>query len=398
MFDKISRYILENVNNEEEFIYKGGRKDNNIVSTVGRHFFILSCMFGKDYHLGKYKHHEDMLKTLHYNDSEMNEIIFKLTSENSNILTNAEKNIVNRNLFIRGKPQSISEEVDVKMKGTIAEEIQMFNRLLKEGEFRNHLPYYNPNGELMKTRSWALCAKDYDYENHDIFFLVPKDEVDYFKENGHFPLKVDDNNSKLGKKWAYLAFQLAWVCSGNALGYCQCPDECYAKRMETTYKNVRDRVLRRMNAWTNTNTEEKVEFYTKWITNNRVKWKRNGIRFCDTGDIPNQETLNEIFELVEGISMKLKEKDIKTEGRFYIYSTRHDLDWSNKPWELVLNASNEELFNKVPDANWFRVIDSFENIPDEYKNPDTLHICNCNCKACDYCAICRDTIIWEVLG
>ena len=85
-------------------------------------------------------------------------------------------------------------------------------------------------------------------------------------------------------------------------------------------------------------------------------------------------------------------------GRFYIYSTRHDLDWSKKPSNLILNASNEELFNKVPDANWFRVIDSFDNIPEEYKDPDTLHICNCNCKACDYCATCTNTIIWEVLG
>ena len=46
MFVKVSRYILENVDNEEEFVYKGGRKDNDIVGTVGRHFFILSCMFG----------------------------------------------------------------------------------------------------------------------------------------------------------------------------------------------------------------------------------------------------------------------------------------------------------------------------------------------------------------
>lgn len=398
MTKKIRDYIKNNVESKTEPVYKGGKKENGIETTFNRQFFIWLCIFGKRCGLDDGELYDDMLKTLHYNDSEMNEIILSLTSENSNILTNKQKNIINKGLFIRGAPQSISEEVDVKMRGTVAEEINTFNRLIKEGEFRNHLPYYNSSGELKETKSWALCAKDYNHENNDIFFLVPKDEVDYFKENGHFPLKADNNNSKLGKKWAYLAFQLAWACSGNALGYCQCPDECYAKRMETTYKNVRDRVLRRMNAWQNTTMEEKVNFYTQWITNNRVKWKRNGIRFCDTGDVPNQKVLDEIFELVRGISMKLKDKNINAEGRFYIYSTRHDLDWSDKPWELVLNASNEELFNKVPDANWFRVIDSFDNIPREYKDPNTLHICNCNCKCCDYCASCRNTVIWEVLG
>ena len=394
MFNKVMNYIKVNVDDELEPIYKGGKKENGILKMVGRHFFILECLFGQKY-MQMLHGYEDMLKTLHYNDSIMNDVILALTSENSNILTNEEKNIINRNLFIRGAPRTISEEVDVKMKGTVAEEIQMFNRLIKEGEFRNHLPYYNSNGELKHTRSWALCSKDYNYKNNDVFFLVPKEEVNYFNEHGHFPLRKDNGNSKLGKNWLYLAFQLAWTCSGNALGYCQCPNECYAKHMETTYKNVRDRVLRSMNAWQNTSRSERAEFYTNWIING----DRKGIRFCDTGDVPNQETLDDIFELVREITYNLTVKGvIKLFGRFYIYSTRHDLDWSKKPSNLILNASNEELFNKVPDANWFRVIDSFDNIPEEYKDPDTLHICNCNCKACDYCATCTNTIIWEVLG
>lgn len=395
MTKRIRDYIINNVESKTEPIYKGGKKENGIVTTTNRQFFIWLCIFGKRCGLDDNPLYEDILKTLHYNDSEMNDIILELTSENSNILTNEEKNIINKNLFIRGAPRTISEEVDVKMRGTAAEEIQMFNKLIKEGEFRNHLPYYNSKGELKHTRSWALCSKNYDYENNDTFFLVPKEEVDYFNEHGHFPLRADNSNSKLGKNWLYLAFQLAWTCSGDALGYCQCPNECYAKHMETMFKNVRDRVLRGINAWKNTSIEEKAEFYTKWI----MYGDRKGIRFCDTGDVPNQKALDEIFELVRQITNKLDEKGVeKLTGRFYIYSTRHDLDWFKKPWNLILNASNEELFNKVSDANWFRVIDSFENIPDEYKNPDTLHICNCNCKACDYCATCTDTIIWEVLG
>ena len=118
----------------------------------------------------------------------------------------------------------------------------------------------------------------------------------------------------------------------------------------------------------------------------------------NTGDVTNQDLLDEIFKLVNHVSARLREHNVDPVGRFYIYSTRADLDWSDKPWELVLNASNKELFMKVPDANWFRVVDSFDDIPVEYLDPATLHICNCNCKACDYCAVCRNQVIWEVLG
>ena len=328
---------------------------------------------------------EDELMTLHNQESVVNDVLKLITAENADIINNENKNIINRRLFHRGAPSEISEDVSVKMTKSVAQEVRDFNRLLKEGELREKLQYTNSEGKVKTLKSWALCDKNYTLDD-GAWFIVPKDEALYFKEHGHFSLRNDNNNSKLGKGWIYLAFELAWVCSGEAHGGCQCPEHCYAKRMETVYKNVRDRVLRSMNAWQNTTMEEKIDFYTKWISNKRAKRPRNGIRFCDTG------------ELVRGISAKLMEKGINPDGRFYIYSTRADLDWSNKPYELVLNASNEDLYNKVPDANWFRVVDSFDDIPEEYQDPATLHICNCNCKACDYCSVCRNQVIFEVLG
>lgn len=390
IIDKVKTNI-DGIKFVEQPIYQNGDKGKDkLIRYISGRSFLLKAISGEC--------DQDEIKTLHKVDSQVNDVILSLTGEESTILTNEEKNIINMNLFDRGPSQTISDEVDVKMRGTVADEIREFNRLLEEGEFRNHLPYYNSTGDLKKTRGWALCDPDYNPENNDIFFLVPKEEVDYFKEHGHFPLRADNNNKKLGKKWLYIAFQLAWVCSGDARGYCQCPDECYAKRMEITYKNVRDRVIRSVNGWQHATIDEKVDFYVNWISYRQNTYKRNGIRFCDTGDIPNQKLLDEVFEVVRRASQRLREKGLDPIGRFYIYSTRHDLDWSNKPWELVLNASNEELFNKVPNANWFRVVESFDDIPEEYKDPKTLHICNCNCKACNYCAVCRNTIIWEVLG
>lgn len=332
----------------------------------------------------------DELKTLHKRDSIVNDKLKELTSERNKEVNNEIKNIINRRLFARDDPKKLSEEVILEKTMSTREEIREFNRLLIEGEFKKNLQYKNREGKIITLRSWALCDKD--YKIGDPWFIVPEDEKIYFEEHRHFPLRLDNNNSKLGKHWLYIAFELAWVCSGEAHGGCQCPEYCYARRMENTYKNVRDRVLRSMNAWKHTSMKEKIEFYTDWCK------KHNGIRFCDTGDVTNQRLLEEIFELVREVSNNLRKESIDPDGKFYIYSTRADLDWSNKPWELVLNASNEELYEKVPDANWFKVIESFDDIPEEFLDPMTLHICNCNCKACDYCAVCRNQVIWEILG
>lgn len=332
----------------------------------------------------------DELKTLHKRDSIVNDKLKELTSERNKEINNEIKNIINRRLFARDDPKKLSEEVILEKTMSTREEIKEFNRLLIEGEFKKNLQYKNREGKIITLRSWALCDKN--YKIGDPWFIVPEDEKIYFEEHGHFPLRLDNNNSKLGKHWLYIAFELAWVCSGEAHGGCQCPEYCYARRMENTYKNVRDRVLRSMNAWKHTSMEEKVEFYTDWCK------KHNGIRLCDTGDVTNQKLLEEIFELVREVSDNLREEGIDPDGKFYIYSTRADLDWSNKPWELVLNASNEELYEKVPDANWYKVIDSWDDIPEDEKYSDEVRICNCNCKACNYCAVCRNKTIYEILG
>ena len=367
-------------------IYQGGKKTNKKLYQLNGYEFLLKAVYGQC--------NEDELKTLHHVDSIVNETIKALTSETTNYIDNATKNIINRKLFARGEPRELSEEAIELLPKNAAQEFKDFRRLCKEGTLIYDLQYRNQEGKIV-TIKCALADKDYEIDKDMPWFIVSttdKEDV-YFKEHGYFPLRCDTDNSKLGKKWMYLAFELAWLCSGDAHGGCQCPEHCYARHMERTYKNVRDRVLKFMNAWEHHSLQEKIDFYTT-----KIMWNRNGIRFCDTGDVTNQAMLNEIFALVRGVSEKLREKGVDPIGRFYIYSTRADLDWSDKPWELVLNASNEELYNKVPDANWFRVVISFDDIPEEYRNPGILHICNCNCKACDYCAVCRNQIIWEILG
>lgn len=333
------------------------------------------------------------LKYLHKEDSIVNDILREITSEYNSDLTNEEKNKLNKILFFRAKPKEIKQPTREKWTKQIIEEIKQMKKLMENHIFLNKAKYIAADGTQKTQRGWIMAFPDYKEDEKSFFIIVTEDEVKYFKEHGYFPLREANDNSKLGKKWLYWAYEYAWLCSGEANGGCQCPKFCYAKKMEYSKPVIRHRIYKMMNAWNNHTIEEKIEFFTNWIMKGNY-----GVRFCDTGDVPNQSTLNEIFEIVKGVSKNLKENNINTDGRFYIYSTRADLDWNDKPWELVLNASNQALFEKVPDANWFRVVDSWDDIPEEDRNPKTLHICNCNCKACDYCCVCRNTVIWEVLG
>lgn len=339
----------------------------------------------------------DEIKTLHKKDSIVNETIKALTSETTNYLDNITKNVINKRLFDRGDARKLSDEQLEEKPKMVAQEFRDFVRLCSEGVIHHDLQYRNASGDI-KVVTRALADPNYEVDKDMPWFVINEDEEPFFNEHGFFPLRFEDNR-KLGKHWVLWAFELAWLCSGAAHGGCQCPEYCYARHMEGTYKNTRTRVLKFMNAWQNHSFDEKVKFCTDRIMNDC-----NGIRFCDTGDVTNQDLLDEIFRIVRSVSENLREKDVDPVGRFYIYSTRADLDWSNKPWELILNASNKELYEKVPDANWFRVIESFDLIEEKCKedgiryNLRTLHICNCNCKACDYCSVCRNQIIWEVLG
>ena len=207
------------------------------------------------------------------------------------------------------------------------------------------------------------------------------------KSNGKFdPLPT--SNSKLGRRWSYIAFESAWECSGIQ---CQCEKICYAKHMEITYPDKTKYLWQQFLWWCLHTNEERGQVIADWIMSKRTKKPRKGVRFCDTGDIPDQRTLDEIFETVRVACRILADHDYSTYGRFYVYSTRHDLDWSDKPDELVLNASNDELFQMVPGANRFKAVRSFDQIP------EGAYICSCNCKACDYCSKLNGEIIYEIM-
>ena len=163
----------------------------------------------------------DELKTIHNQDSIVNDVIRMITSETTSYLSNVDKNIINRRLFTRGNPVEISSETTRKMTKLTQREYKTFMECLENGEFRdknNPIIYYNAAGEKKSSAdlkvTWVLVPKD--YKLGDDWFGVSAYEKRYFDEHGKFPLIGDDQD------------------------HVNAPDVCYAKHMETTYKNVRD--------------------------------------------------------------------------------------------------------------------------------------------------------------
>lgn len=223
------------------------------------------------------------------------------------------------------------------------------------------------------TRPSKISQKNIDRMAHDI----PKWMKEFQKEYGSTTwehLELPTNNSKLGPEWSYVALETGWECC--AIG-CQCKDICYARKMEFGQggQGICNRVWRQQAQMRSlpaaTIAMDMAEF---------VKAGNRGVRFCDTGGIPDQAMLDKVFESVNLAAEILLAEGIDPAGRFYIYATRFDLDWSGRSEFLQINASNEKLHEMIPESNYFKIIDGSE------EEDDNRLFCSCNCEACDYCS------------
>lgn len=278
--------------------------------------------------------------------------------------------------------------------------IDMNNKVIQKGFLENE--------EAMNLIAFLTSCDNPDHKkrqgvNYDMVIIHPsrhiQDETDLKMRQVILPARAGsvkwsknfnpmaNNNRKLGKGWVYMAFESAWECSGIE---CQCEDICYAKHMEITFPDKTKYLWQQFLWWCLHTNEERAQVIATWIMSKRARKARKGVRFCDTGDVPDQRTLDEMFETVRLACKILADHGYDTRGRFYVYSTRYDLDWSAKPAELTLNASNDDLFEMVSGANRFKAVDSFDDVP------AGAYICSCNCKACDYCSKLNGETIYEI--
>lgn len=223
------------------------------------------------------------------------------------------------------------------------------------------------------TRPSRISQKNIDRMAHDIPKWMKEFQKEYESTTWEH-LELPTNNSKLGPEWSYVALETGWECC--AIG-CQCKDICYARKMEFGRggQGICNRVWRQQAQMRNlpaaTIAADMVEF---------VKAGNRGVRFCDTGGIPNQAMLDKVFESVDLAAEMLLAEGIDPAGRFYIYATRFDLDWSGRSKFLQINASNERLHKMIPESNYFKIMDGSE------EEDDDRLFCSCNCEACDYCS------------
>ena len=197
-------------------------------------------------------------------------------------------------------------------------------------------------------------------------------------------VEIPTDNTKLGPDWGYISLETGWECA--AIG-CQCCKICYARKMEAgpTGRGIVFRVWRQQKQMRNLPVQVIAEDLSEF-----VKAGHRGVRFCDTGGIPDQAMLDKVFDSVDLACQMLLMDGVDPTGCFYIYATRFDLDWSGLPEYLRVNASNERLHDMIPSSNYFKIMDG-----DEEEDEERL-FCSCNCEACDYCPEgCGETIDQE---
>lgn len=182
-------------------------------------------------------------------------------------------------------------------------------------------------------------------------------------------------NTKLGTGWTYISFETGLECCAFD---CGCHEICYARHMETGPRGpgIIKRIWRQREQFDTLPIDQIAKDIAAFI-----KKGNNGIRACDSGGIPSQAVLDRFNDIVDRTAAILIEDGIDPTGRFYIYTTRHDLEWDHISKWLVVNASNQGMYDKLPRSNFFR--EYVEGVTEE---DDERLFCSCSCAMCDYCS------------
>ena len=183
------------------------------------------------------------------------------------------------------------------------------------------------------------------------------------------------SNSKLGIGWTYISFETGIECCAFD---CGCHEICYARNMEMSPRGpgVIQRIWKQQDQFNTLSIDQIAKDIAAFI-----KKGNNGIRACDSGGIPSQAVLDRFSDIVDRTAAILLEDGIDPTGRFYIYTTRYDLEWDHISKWLVVNASNQGMYDRLPRSNYFR--EYVEGVTEE---DDERLFCSCSCAMCDYCS------------
>ena len=178
-------------------------------------------------------------------------------------------------------------------------------------------------------------------------------------------MPFSQGNHKLPPSTYIINLGTAGLCPGRACGTCNCCSICYAKNAETQYKEgtILYRLLQTIR-WRKLSAKQIAKQLLD--TSDRAsKKKMQYLRINESGDVFDQEDITKMSDIAD----ILASRNVGT----YTYSSRYDLDWSDKSDNLIVNGSGWLCDNS------FIAVDDFTD--------DMEYRCSGDCDECDYCKV-----------
>lgn len=218
--------------------------------------------------------------------------------------------------------------------------------------------YKVPNAKKTVERLLKNIEKAYN-DLHNVYADKPAEK--WVVDETIMPFS--QGNHKLPPSTYIINLGTAGLCPGRACGTCNCCSICYAKNAETQYKEgtILYRLLQTLR-WRSLSAEEIANQLLK--TSDRAKSKKmQYLRINESGDVFDKEDITKMSDIAD----ILASRNVGT----YTYSSRYDLDWSDKSDNLIVNGSGWMCDNS------FIAVDEFTDEM-EYR-------CSGDCDTCDYC-------------
>jgi hypothetical protein len=172
---------------------------------------------------------------------------------------------------------------------------------------------------------------------------------------------VSRGNSKLHTDTLIFNITSATNCPSKRLGLCQIPDNCYALRPEKRWKETLPYRERQTKDWDSKSAFELASELAYEISRH-FKPKIKYVRFSEAGDFRDQQDIEKLKQIAKLLPSVI----------FYGYTARSDLNYNDRPNNLIINGSGFMLDN------------SFTVIPKQDKDKHPI-VCSSDCENCMLC-------------
>ena len=235
----------------------------------------------------------------------------------------------------------------------------------------NSIIYDEKTGYVDVDKTMTKLLKNIENAYNDLHKQKPQFPAEEWVKNENL-MPFSQGNHKLPPSTYIINLGTAGLCAGRAIGTCNCCSFCYANNAEIQYKEstINRRLLQTLR-WRKLSAEEIAKQLLD-KSKNASKKKMKYLRINESGDVFDESDIEKMSKIAD----ILAKEGVGT----YTYSSRHDLDWSNKSDNLIVNGSGWLCDN------------SFVAVP-EFTD-DMEYRCSGECDECDYCKESRGRTIY----